>query len=388
MAPSEKFSKTTRIGIVAVLLAVGVAAILFFTARQAAQNSLAALATPTGASGLADQEKVPLLAYYYIWYDKRSWDRAKIDYPLLGPYSSDDRYIMRKHIRLAKAAGIDGFIVSWKSTDKLNPRLEQLVELSAEENFKLAIIFQGLDFYRDPQPVERIDADLDYFINKYETNPVFNIFGKPLVLWSGTWEFTREEMQAVITPRRDRLLMLATEKQPEDYLAKADLVDGNAYYWSSVNPDTMGGYQDKLNSFADAVHSKNGLWIAPAAPGFDARLVGGTSVVERNNGETLLKELTVARKSSPDAVGLISWNEFSENTHIEPSINYESKYIDVLGKAQNVTLSNANDFDSSSPAGLDLSLNPARLGAMAGLLGIVAYSTVVIIMRRRQGPKY
>src|SRR5512140_3352310 len=63
---------------------------------------------------------IPTLAYYYIWFDVKSWDRAKIDTPLLGRYSSDDRAVMREQIRWAKAAGIKGFIVSWKSTDTLN----------------------------------------------------------------------------------------------------------------------------------------------------------------------------------------------------------------------------------------------------------------------------
>ena len=34
----------------------------------------------------------------------------------MGRYSSDDRDVMRQQVRWAKRAGIDGFIVSWKST--------------------------------------------------------------------------------------------------------------------------------------------------------------------------------------------------------------------------------------------------------------------------------
>jgi len=99
---------------------------------------------------------VPILAYYYIWFDTGSWNRAKTDYPLLGRYSSDDQEVMRQHIHWAKAAGIDGFIVSWKSTDLLNRRLEMLADLSEEEDFKLVVIYQGLDFERDPLPISRI----------------------------------------------------------------------------------------------------------------------------------------------------------------------------------------------------------------------------------------
>ena len=70
---------------------------------------------------------------------------------------------------------------------------------------------------------------------------------------------------------------------------------------------------------ASSVHESGGLWIAPFAPGFDARLVGGTREVPRRDGETLRTEYNAAVSSSPDALGLISWNEFSENTHVEPS---------------------------------------------------------------------
>ena len=39
----------------------------------------------------------------------------------------------------------------------------------------------------------------------------------------------------------------------------------------------------------------------------------------RRDGATLRQEYAAALSSSPDALGLISWNEFSENTHVEPS---------------------------------------------------------------------
>jgi hypothetical protein len=102
------------------------------------------------------------------------------------------------------------------------------------------------------------------------------------------------------------------------------------YYWSSVEAGTNTGYQAKLNAMSAAIHANNGLWVAPAAPGFDARLVGGTQTVDRQDGQTLRTEITAAMQSSPDILGLISWNEFSENSYIEPSRNYGRRYLDVL----------------------------------------------------------
>jgi Glycosyl hydrolase family 99 len=277
---------------------------------------------------------VPLLAYYYIWFDTQSWDRAKADYPLLGRYSSDDADVMRQHIQWAKAVGIDGFIVSWKSTEKLNRRLDQLVKIAEEENFKLAIIYEGLDFDRNPLPPQQVNADLNYFVQHYADHPVFNLFKKPMVIWSGTWEYSLDEIKGVTQTKRNDLLILASEKNVEGYQRLSEFVDGDAYYWSSVNPDSHSNYLDKLTAMGKAIHNNAGIWIAPAAPGFDARLVGGTSVVERKAGETLKTELNTALQSLPDAIGLISWNEFSENSHIEPSQAHGNLYLKVLAETR------------------------------------------------------
>ena len=119
--------------------------------------------------------------------------------------------------------------------------------------------------------------------------------------------------------RRDRLTILATERNAEEYEIKADVVDGDAYYWSSANPDTYPDAKGKLQAMSAAVDRHQGLWIAPAAPGFDARKIGGTSVVPRRDGDTFRRELATALSSRPDMLGVISWNEFSENSQIEPS---------------------------------------------------------------------
>jgi hypothetical protein len=252
---------------------------------------------------------------------------------------------------------------------------------------------------------------LDYFEATYGSNEVFDLFGQPSVIWSGTWEFSYEEIAAVTVPRRDKILILASEKSVDGYLRLADIVDGNAYYWSSVDPDTQPGYGTKLQNMANAVHSHGGLWIAPAAPGFDARLVGGTRVVERDDGDTLQTQLKTALSSSPDAIGVISWNEFSENSHIEPSCDHGARYLQVIagllgGTAEddvgtcpatspepaaaaslagaadgfNAPADDSGDFDSSSPGGTQgFGVFQAL---MLGLLAATVGASVAIVARR------
>ena len=328
---------------------------------------------PAKAAGPADR----LFAYYYIWFNAGSWDRAKTDYPLLGRYSSDDREVMRKHVEWAKRAGIDGFIVSWKSTPVLNRRLRRLAEVAEAERFKLLVIYQGLDFQREPLPAARVARDLELFEHRYARRRAFHVFAKPLVIWSGTPRFTRAQLASVTEQARRKLLVLGSERNVAGYRRVAGVVDGNAYYWGSVDPATYPGYAEKLAEMAEAIHSRGGLWIAPAAPGFDARLVGGTSAVDRRDGATLRTQLDAATGSSPDAIGLISWNEFSENTHVEPSQRYGSRYLDVVADARGARVPELRDFDSSEPAATGVNYGLPLLG------GVALFVVGILLLGRR-----
>jgi hypothetical protein len=323
---------------------------------------------------------VPVLAYYYNWFDTHSWDRAKIDYPQTGRYSSDDPRVIRTQIQQAKSAGIGGFIVSWKSTPTNNRRLRLLETIAGEEQFKLAMIYQGLDFSRNPQPGERVAADFQEFQQSFASNPVFlRISGKPLTIFSGTWAFDHDSVGAITGPVRNSMLVLSTEKSVDGYRRLADVTDGDAYYWSSVDPDTHPNYPDKLVAMSEAIHSDRKIWIAPFSPGFDARLVGGTKSVDRKDGETLTRQYQAAALSAPDAFGLISWNEYSENTHVEPSVAFGEQYLtvlhDLLVTQTPATFDDPGDSSGSPPGDTkDLRQNLILLGIfVVGLLAAVSF---------------
>jgi len=341
----------------------------------------ALLAVAPAARASTAQSPIPMLAYYYIWFNPSSWDRAKRDYPLLGRYSSDEQQVMQTHIRWAKAAGIQGFLVSWKDTPVLDRRLAKLVNAANAEHFKLGIVYQGLDFYRRPRPIGAIDSDLDYFTRRFADSPAFRIYRKPLIIWSGTWEYSPAQVASVTRARRDKLLLLASERNAQDYGKLAASVDGNAYYWSSVNPQTYPSYPQKLRELGRAVHANHGLWIAPAAPGFDARMIGGTKTVQRRNGATLRHELDAASRSDPDAFGLISWNEFSENSHVEPSRRYGRRALQVLADVRHARVPAAPEVDSSDPGPADAS---SGVPVAAGLGGFLAIGLALIAWRTRR----
>ena len=303
-----------------------------------------------------------VLAYYYIWFDTPSWERAKIDLPTLGKYDSADPAVIAQHVAWARASGIDALIVSWKHEPRLDEPLKVLVEASRAAGLRLVLLYQGLDFDRNPIDPGRIADDLAWFMEHYGHDPVFDVFGKPAIIMSGTPSFDRAAIQTFRTTLDDAgaAFLLGSEREAQNYTALADLLDGDAYYWSSVDPARDRNYEVRLQALADVIRTDGGLWLAPVAPGFDARLIGGTRVIDRADGATYRTEWSTALSTAPDGLAVISWNEFSENSQIEPSVTFGSRYLEVTADLVRTTLGRPAATDPAS-----VTLDPSSPGATA-----------------------
>jgi hypothetical protein len=379
-------SSRPRAGLRAAGAALGLLVLVLTGVSPAVAAVSAAPTVPTVAAcpdRPAQPARPPVLAHFYQWFTPSSWDRAKIDYPAVGRYSSDDVTVMTKQVAQARSAGIDGFIVGWRSTPALDARLASLRKVAAAAHFKLAITYQAQDFNRNRLAVPQVAGDLQKLADTYGHDPVFQVLGpRPVVALSGTWNYSEQEIHTITAPVASRLLVLATEKSVAGYQRVASAVEGELYYWSSPDPQRNGGYAKKLIEMANAARARCGLWIAPVAPGFDARKVGGQSTVDRRDGATLRAEWQAAEASAPDAIGIISWNEYSESTQIEPSATLGTRYLDTVKNLVASPPPPAKETDSSAPQGAG-SLTRSAI-ALTAVVGGVAGVTLVGIRRRRR----
>jgi len=347
-------------------------------APGAMATSAGALSPGKFAGQRAGASSIPLFAYYYLWFNHSSWNRAKKDYPLIGTYSSSDPSVIRTQMQEAKSAGINGFIVSWKNTTIDDQRLRLLMTVADQQHFKLAMIYEGLNFHRHPLPVAEVANGFKTFADHYASDPAFfRLGGKPLTIWSGIWAYSHTDIAAVTAPVRGTMRVLATEKNVAGFRRVADVTDGDAYYWSSVNPATNTYYGPKLDAMSHAIHSAGKYWIAPFAPGFDARMVGGHEVVPRKNGATLRTEYATALRSSPDVLGLISWNEFSENSYVEPSVHYRDQSLDVLRQLRGTAV--PAPTGPAEPSDLSASSAASGPGPWPNLLRLAAFPLLLLV---------
>jgi hypothetical protein len=112
-------------------------------------------------------------------------------------------------------------------------------------------------------------------------------------------------------------------------------------------------------------------------------MIGGTTVVDRKNGDTLRTEMNVAVQSNPDMIGVISWNEFTENSYIEPSQKYGHQYLDVLSTILHASTPALAEMDSSEPAQVFKDpINGSRVIALGGFFVLIAGSLGFIAWRK------
>ncbi len=332
--------------------------------------------TPPGSTPPAATNRKPLFVHYYLWWDSAHW-KSKVgttyaattqaslpatlaangctgstrytgdtllDVPAAPSlYSQDDSRTFVRHVQEASAAGIDGFVVSWSgsgtaaqtaATTTFSRRLAMLVSAVAAHNavagarpFKLMIGYQGLNNSRSARTTAAVANDLAYFVRAYASSPVFRVpaYGtKPVVMFLDSRKFSVPALHAIIDPLHRRVTFVGDEHGLTDWNRGASAVfDGDGWYWSSQNPYTNPGSFEQLRALSGTLHAEHKLWFSPLAAGYNKSNFGlAGSCVPRNGTQTLRMLYSGNATSNPDGWMLISWNEFLENTYIEPSLRY------------------------------------------------------------------
>lgn len=358
------------------LVALGTA-VLVSLALVPAMTAPAGAQLPPTATTLA---KPPVFAYYYLWWSANHWKSALgPNYPFSASplplpatldstgcgaksryvgntltdvpgriYSQDDAGFIEADVRQAAAAGLTGFLVNWIGTGSAtqsatsNPyskRLQVLVNAVHKVNaagipFKLWLSYKASATVLS---TSYISNDLAYFIRTYGSDPAFDRAQSPKVtmIWQGSRKYPASTLSSVGGPLRSKLRILGDETTWS--ASRAPYLDGNAYYWSSQNPYANPQSFTQLATLAAAVRASGAnpdgtskVWVAPITPGYNKQLAGGSACVPRRGGQTIKTLYTGNGATNPNAFGLISWNEISEGSYIDPMTRYGYQDLNAL----------------------------------------------------------
>jgi len=316
------------------------------------------LATATGTllwpwQAWARARRKEILAFYYGWYGTAARSGQDIhwqgidaaartiancpDYPQAGPYDSLDPAVIARQVAQAKAAGITGFIASWwGQKDRTNQQFPLL--LDAADGLKLA------PYIETATDADALAAEVAYLLENYGKHQAWlRLDGKPVIfifdrvmqtLKKAGWTAARRKIggkAAFIGPAND-LLQINDRRAVFDGLhiysmqfpmATAKTIDAS---WGS-------------DFYTDWVKAQKGLKVTTATvmPGYDDHLVPGRPgkrpLVDRDNGQLFQRLWRAAMSARPDWVLIVSFNEWTEASQIEPSVQFGDRELSTIKAA-------------------------------------------------------
>ncbi|WKZ34292.1 MAG: glycoside hydrolase family 99-like domain-containing protein [Anaerolineales bacterium] len=289
-------------------------------------------------------------AIYYGWYMDmfypRTWSSdIWTDRPLI-PYESDDPDGIRQHILWAKSAGIDGFLYEWcgdglagDDARTMDSVFELVLDIAYHMDFKIAVYYDQLCM--NPFETKQVQSQMEYLLRYRAVHPAYYwTNGKPVVVIYYTTDLELSEWKIIFDN-------LETDGLQAIYIGESydpnelNVFNGLHQYINLPMKDLPQTYSDLSRQVQALNRQKPGrehLWIATVSPGFDNTPLVNRSdaeegsiptIIDRLNGQTYSTSWDKALNSGADWIIITSWNEWQENTHIEPSQIYGDTYLRI-----------------------------------------------------------
>ena len=323
---------------------------------------VACVSWPAGASA---QEVPPprLFAHYMAWFEADPaggrwgwhWTMNRFDpskaiagspeiaskfHPVIGPYDSADPHVVEYHLLLMRLAGIDGVIVDWYGRADLwdHARIHRctqlVVDMAARLGLDVAICYEDRtisDLVREGriEAAGRVDhaaAEVAWLAeNWFSRDHYLRLDGRPVLLSFGRDGLGDEEWSQVLAQaggpvaffsehhRRPAALGGFDWPVPQDGLAAQDRFARESQEWPARIPVAFPRFVDV---YAEAgVHPSWGR-------------------IDDADGATFGRTLAGALTLRPRLVQIATWNDWSEGTMIEPSVEFGTRDLQAVQQAK------------------------------------------------------
>jgi hypothetical protein len=269
-------------------------------------------------------------------------------YPLTGPYDSSDPALLEYQVLLMKLSGIDGVIVDWYGSENfwdyglLNDSTQALFDYIKKAGLLFSICYedQTIRHMIDNKHIAQEDARAnaqkemlymqdnwfrdDAYLRASE-RPVLFVFGPQYFKSVSDWEtlFSVLNAKPIFITEDNTLPPVTTSSYP----------------WPPMWASKDGVLTEKaLNDYLTSFYKKAAFWdywVASAFPGFkdiykEAGVSDGYGFLDARDGETLKSTMRLALENNPDAIQLVTWNDYGEGTNIEPTEEYGYTYLGII----------------------------------------------------------
>jgi hypothetical protein len=364
-----------RIIIVIVIVVVAIAALAWagVSALRVDDDTASPTLSPSAvATGSTSPSKAPVFAFYYLWWSMKHWhDKLGPNYPYAADplplpaslpatgcpptnlypgneltdaparlWSQDDPSQIESDERQAASADLTGFAVNWVGGPTYDQRLAAAFR-GANELRNEGVPFNLVLSYKSSAtvlPLSTIVADLSYYRDHYASDPAqYELNGEPVVILQGSHKYDDGTL-AAIEDQFGNTFRIIGDETPDSYTPdRGASMYGVSYYWSTQdpynNPESFGQLQEFANAVRATDPNPDGsrkVWWAPFSPGYDGVLLGGSTCIPREDGDTMRALFDGNAATHPDAWTFISWNEIAEGTYVDPMQRYGDRYLRVL----------------------------------------------------------
>lgn len=295
-------------------------------------------------------------------------DIAAIGYPLTGPYQSDDASLIEYQFQLMKLAGIDGIVVDWDGR-RINPHRHQmflaLLSFLEKYNLKLIVCFEEWAGYYPSgifptrgQEILAVEQELSWLAENIMSKPYYAVLDgkKPIYIFRKVAGklFSGKEWAKI---KKDFEAEHVSCYFPDPYETEFNAVADGWFFW-------IGGFDDKNSNSLEYLgheikrfnkqcydNGKDKTIIHSVVPGFDDSEVWGWGdhprIAPRYDGQRYRFMWEQAIESQAKIIQIVTWNDWNEGSHIEPSTHFGYQYLKLTREYSDLYKGIKRSFDDS-----------------------------------------
>ncbi|MEX6627504.1 glycoside hydrolase family 71/99-like protein [Tenacibaculum salmonis] len=264
-------------------------------------------------------------------------------YPLIGPYSTNDKDLQQYHLLLIKLSGVDGVIFDWYGKrdvldfESIKQNTESFIGELEKTTLSFAIMYEDRVIREQSRrltdvQLNQAQEDIKYIEQKYMFNnnyihinraPLLMVFGPSYINDSYDWNLILNSLEnnvnALTLWGASNILGEGNSSGEYAWIDKEHLQTLSGYYNNVIDysQNIVGGISyPRFNDFY-----VEGGWKSPLEDSW---------TLTDNGLETFRESFDESLKHPIDFIQIATWNDFGEGTQIEPTLEFGFQHLELL----------------------------------------------------------